>query len=293
MSAPSDPFAGTRMSLGEHLDELRSRLFKGLVAVAVAFVLAWTWREQVTTLVLRPYREAMDLLEARLQEQADAVLAADPSRPRTDFYVTEDPSDRRLLRFDKRAQATAPGESFFFYLKISLYAALFAGAPVLLWQLWRFVSAGLYRQERRAIGVFFPVSLALFVAGASFGFLYVVPFALYFLNQDVSIEIIIPDIKLEDFLTFLSSLCLALGAVFQLPVLMAFLGMADIVQPQTMARYRGHFLVGAFVIAAILTPPDPFTQILLGLPMVVLYEIGIWSARLLTRRRAALAEVEA
>ena len=290
MSAASDPLAGSRMSLGEHLDELRSRLLKGLAAVAIAFAVAWGFRERVAVFVLSPYRQAMDLLETQLQDEADRILAANPARKRTEFYVTADPEDRRLSRFDKRAITTKPGESFFFNLKVALYASVFVGSPVLLWQLWRFVSAGLYRHERRALTRFFPVSLGLFVLGVFFGFRWMVPWAMYFLNQDVSIELVIPDIKLEDFLTFLSSLCLALGVVFQLPVLMAFLGLAGIVEPSTMARYRGHFVVGAFVLAAILTPPDPFTQILLGLPMVVLYEVGIWSARILARRERRSVE---
>lgn len=291
MSAPSDdPFAETRMSLGEHLDELRGRLFKGVLALAIAFFVVWGLREHVVGFALRPYDRAMAMLERQLVEEAEEVLAARPGRPRTDFFVTADPGDRRLLGFHKQALATKPGESFVFYLRVCLYAAVVFGAPVLLWQMWRFVGAGLYRHERRAVTRFFPISLGLFVLGVAFGFQVMVPYAMYFLNSDVSVEVIVPSIRLEDFLTFLSGLCLALGAVFQLPVLMSFLSMVGVVAPSTFARYRGHWIVGAFVIAAILTPPDPFTQTLLGLPMVVLYEIGIWSGRLATARARRAAE---
>ena len=293
MSAPDDPFAETRMSLGEHLDELRSRLFKGLLALLVAFVVAWIFRERVVEFALRPYHHAMAMLEEQLVGEAEGLLAADSARARTEFFVTGDPADRRLLAFHTQALATKPGESFFFYMQVCLYAATVFGAPVLLWQLWRFVGAGLYRHERRAITRFFPVSLLLFVVGVAFGFQYLVPYAMYFLNRDVSIEVIVPNIRLEDFLTFLSSLCLAMGAVFQLPVLMSFLAVAGLVEPATMVRYRGHYIVAAAIIAAILTPPDPFTQIMLGLPMVILYEIGIISSRLIVtgaKRRTAAAQ---
>lgn len=295
MSAPDDPFAETRMSLGEHLDELRSRLFKGLSALVVAFVLAWIVREHVVEFVLRPYHHAMGLLEEQLVAEAEGLLAAHPERPRTEFFVTGEPTDQRLLAFHTQALATKPGESFFFYMTVCLYAALFFGAPVLLWQLWRFVGAGLYRHERRVITRFFPISLVLFVVGVGFGFEYLVPYAMYFLNSDVSIEVIVPNIRLEDFLTFLSSLCLAMGAVFQLPVLMSFLALAGLVEPATMVRYRGHFIVAASIIAAVLTPPDPFSQILLGLPMVLLYEVGIISSRMIAsgvKKRTAAAQGE-
>lgn len=293
MSAPDDPFAETRMSLGEHLAELRGRLFKGLLALGLAFAVAWTLRDHVVEFVLRPYDSAMGMLEEQLVDEAQALLAADPERARTEFFVTPDPADLRLLGFHSQALATKPGESFLFYLKVCLYAATFFGAPILLWQLWCFVGAGLYRHERRAITRFFPVSLLLFVAGVAFGFQVLVPYAMYFLNSDVSIEVIVPSIRLEDFLTFLSSLCLAMGAVFQLPVLMSFLAVTGLLDPETMARYRGHFIVAAFIVAAILTPPDPFTQSMLGAPMVILYEVGIWSSRALVagaRKRRALAQ---
>ena len=286
MTSGPDPFAETRMSLGEHLEELRGRLFKGVLAVFLAFALAWVWRDAVVTVVTSPYDDAMEMLEEQLIAEAEEIVADDPERERTEFFLTADPEDDRLRDFKKQMIATAPGEAFFFQLKLCLYAAFFLGAPILLWQLWGFVGAGLYRHERRVVMRFFPVSVVLFVVGVGFGFRWVVPYAMYFLNQDVSIEQIIPDIKVQDYLTFLSSLCLAFGIVFQLPVLMSILGLSGAVQPGDMARYRGHFLVGAFVLAAVLTPPDPFTQALLGLPMVVLYEIGIWSARLFARRAA-------
>ena len=289
MSAPPESLNDTRMSLGEHLEELRGRLFKGLLAVTIAFVVAWVFREAVIAYVMDPYYDSMRMLEEQLVDEAEELLAADPERKRTEFFLTGDTDDQRLRNFSIQGLATAPGEVFFFHLKLCLYVALIVGAPILLWQLWRFIGAGLYKHERKAVTRFFPISVLLFAVGVAFGFRWVVPYAMYFLNQDISVALIIPDIKLQDYLTFLSSLCLAFGVVFQLPVLMSFLGMSGIVEPADMARYRAHFVVGAFVLAAILTPPDPFTQMLLGGPMVILYEIGIWSARLLSRRAKSQA----
>lgn len=285
----ADPFESTRMSLGEHLAELRSRLIKGLLAVMVAFGIGWWLQEDITRLVLRPYDRSMDMLEAYWIEEAEAILAADPDRPRTDFFLGSDPAERKLVGLDRRLQWIRPAEPFLFLLKICGYFALFAGAPVLLWQLWQFVAAGLYPKERRAVRGYFPVSVLLFLAGVSFGYFVMVPYAMYFLNRSVSLEFGAPNITVESFLAFLSTLCLGFGVIFQLPVLLTFLGGAGIVEPETFARYRGHFVVGAFVVSAVLTPPDPYTQSMMAIPLWVLFEIGIACARVAARRRRRVA----
>lgn len=286
MSDPaSDPFASTRMSLGEHLAELRSRLIKGLLAVAIAFVVAWVYQERITALVLRPYERSMDMLEKHWVAEAERILAEDPGRPRTDFFLTADPADRRLLGLDRRLQWIKPAEPFLFILRICGYFALFVGAPVLLWQLWQFVAAGLYPRERRAVHVYFPISVGLFLVGVLFGYFLLVPFAMYYLNRSVSLEFGTARITVESFLSFISSLCLAFGAVFQLPLVVSFLGGSGLVEPAAFVKYRGHFIVAAFVIAGILTPPDPYTQLMLGIPLVLLYEVGIVCARITARRR--------
>ncbi len=290
MSAPeADPFAATRMSLGEHLAELRSLLIKGLLAVAVAFAVGWAFQERITELVLRPYDRSMDMLERYWVEEAERLVAEPPGRPRTDFFVTADPSDRRLLGLDRRLQWIKPTEPFLFILRICGYFALFAGAPVLLWQLWQFVAAGLYSRERRAVRFYFPFSLGLFLIGVLFGYFLLVPYAMYYLNRSVSLEFGTPKITVESFLSFLSSLCLAFGAVFQLPLIVSFLGGAGLVEPGSFVKYRGHFIVGAFIVAGVLTPPDPYTQLMLGIPLVLLYEVGIICARIAARRRRSAA----
>jgi sec-independent protein translocase protein TatC len=287
MSEQEDPFADTRMPLGEHLKELRSRLFKGVATVFVAFLVAWVFRDTIALIVTGPYHRSMDMLEEHWVGEAERLLAEDPERPRTDFFTSLEPENKQLRGLERRLQSITPGEPFFFQLKICLYFAVFAGSPVLLWQLWQFVAAGLYRKERKSVTHYFPVSVLLFLVGILFGYFIMVPYAMYFLNRSVSLELSIPNITIQAFLTFISSLCLAFGAIFQLPLILTFLSSAGIVEPSTMSRYRGHFIVGAFVLAAILTPPDPFTQLLMGLPLLVLYEIGVLCARVADRRSRA------
>ena len=291
MVEKTDPFEKTRMTLGEHLDELRSRLFKGILAVTISFIVAWYYKDQITEIVTIPFREAMGMLHESWVEQAKAILEAHPERPRTDFFDSPDPADFRLRGFNDRLTSIGVGEVFFFQLKICLYFSLFVGAPILLWQMWQFVAAGLYKKERRAVLRYFPVSVLMFVVGVLFGYFFMVPYAMYFLNKDVSLELSIPQITTDNYLTFLRSLCLAFGVIFQLPLLMSFLGGAGMVSPALMSKYRGHFIVAAFVIAAIITPPDPITQLMMGVPLVILYEIGILGARITARRRGVTALV--
>ncbi|HED65656.1 MAG TPA: twin-arginine translocase subunit TatC [Planctomycetes bacterium] len=281
-----DPFAHTRMSLAEHLDELRSRLIKGLSAILVVFLVAWFFQDEVTRIMARPYTQAMGWLEEYYVQEAEEVLAEHPDRKRTEYFITDDPSDKRLRNFETRLVTIRPGESFLFVLKVCFYISLIVGSPVLLWQMWQFIAAGLYPKEKRAIVLYFPFSLLAFLSGILFGYFWIVPYGMYFLNRTVSIEVSTPSITVQYFLTFLTGLCLVFGLVFQLPLLMTFLASVGMLDPRTITKYRGHFVVGAFVVAAILTPPDPFTQAMMAVPLVILFEIGIWCAKAAARRRA-------
>jgi len=292
MSGSDDPVRETRMSLGEHLEELRARLLKAFVALAVAFAVAWAWQEELSRFVLRPYARTMAMLQEHFVPEAEAALARNPETPRTEFFLTDAPDDDRLRHFDPRPLQTQAGESFFFVLKICGFAAVLVGSPILFWQLWAFVSAGLYRNERRAFLRYFPLSLGLFGVGVAFGYLVMVPYAMFYTNSILSIELVEPNVTLSSYLSFLSSLCLAFGVVFQLPVLMSFLCASGAVGAAAFARYRGHFIVAAFVLAAMLTPPDPITQLMMGVPMVVLYEVGVVAGRLIERRRRRTAPAE-
>ncbi len=283
-----DPFGGTRMTLGEHLQELRVRLWRGVVAVAVAFVLAWIFQDHIRDAAIWPYERAMDMLEVHYRDEALAKLAADPSLQRTEYFITADPSDLRLRNFDQGFRWIRPTEPFVFLLKLCFYAALIVGGPILLWQMWGFVAAGLYKRERRLLFSYFPYSVFAFAVGVAFGYSLVLPYGLYFLNILVPIEIGRPAITLDSYTGFLASLCVAFGFVFQLPLVMTFAARTGLVTPTWMAKHRGHFVVVSFIIAAILTPtPDAYTQCMMAIPLCLLYELGIWTSRAAARRRVA------
>lgn len=328
--------AESRMTLGEHLDELRRRLFRGALAIVVFFVLSYSFKDGVTRFAQRPFTQAMTRLEPEFIQQSVQLLGADPElvsqamerlRPGyqedperfteesfaarweaflgrvagspeelqwTEFFESGSDVDQPILKdFRKRVVFIEPIEGFVYQLKICFYAAMVLGSPVLLWQMWQFIAAGLYAKERRAILRYFPLSLAAFGSGIAFGFLIIVPQGLYYINQTVSVELGIPNTSASTYLSFLSSLCLAFGFIFQLPLVLTFLGSMGLVDHRALARYRGEFMIAAFVLAAFLTPPEPFTQVMMGLPMVLLYELGIIGARVAGKRRAATEAAEA
>ena len=281
-----DPFESTRMTLGEHLEELRRRLFVGIAAIVVLFLVAWAFSDESTRVVTRPYRVMIEKLRAYYAAEAEEALAADPTIPREHYF--ERVGDEEVLRLlaDTRMTAVAPGEGFFFTLKVCFYLALFLGAPVLLWQLWMFVAAGLYPKERRIVLRTFPSALLLFVGGVLFGYFLLVPYGMYFLNRTMRLEEVRPDFRLQEYFGFLSSLCLGLGVVFQLPIAMVVAAKIGLVTPRWYGRYRGHMWVGTFVVCGFLTPPDPYTQSMMAIPVLLLYELGIAVSKLAVRANA-------
>ena len=272
----------TRMTLGEHLEELRARLFKGLAAVGIAFAVAFSFDEAIAQFVMAPLVTTIERLNSDEADQWEAHLAEHPEEARTKYFQSAEPSDR-TLREDYRAAgrpiSTAAGEEFFFALKICLFFALTIGSPVLLWQLWQFIAAGLYARERKALLKYFPFAVLLLVSGITFGYWVMLPWAMYFLQSTFgpTIGVFVP--KLSEYLSLASMMTLALGAIFQLPILMHAVVSLGLVERATFIKFRPHFVVGAFVVSAMLTPPDPYTQFMMAGPMVVLFEIGLLATR--------------
>lgn len=287
MKAPPEDIESTRMSLGDHLEELRKRVFRSVLVLAIAFGFAWFFKEELAQYVLWPWREAAADINAELRARADEHLAAHPEVARTELYLSSDPADLRLRNeVDPRPSMFGIGEGFFFALNVSIWFALLIGSPFVLWQMWQFVAAGLYRHEKRAAMRYFPWSVFLFLSGIAFCFLVVVPTGMYYLATTFPIEMIRPVIGIDQYTSFLTTLCLAMGLVFQLPILMIFLARLGLVDPRTYARYRGHFVIVALVVAAAVTPgPDYVSQLMMTVPMLLLYEIGILVSRLSARER--------
>ena len=245
----------TKAPLLEHLVELRRRLMWALAAIFVAFLVCFWFAKPIYNLLLWPYR-----------------VAAGVNAPIELIY-------------------TAPQEFFFTEVKLALFGAIFIAFPVIAAQLYMFVAPGLYRAERKAFLPFLVATPILFLLGASLVYFVAMPLAMkFFLSMqqtgDQTVQILLTA-KVSEYLSLIMALILGFGICFQLPVLLTLLARAGLVTSKGLKHYRRHAILGVFVAAAILTPPDPISQIALALPTLLLYELSIFAVKLTEKKRAA------
>lgn len=250
-----------QMTFWEHLEELRGRILKALVAFALGAGIAWYFREQVLIWLTTPFVNAW----------AESIKDQKPA-----------------LHFP------APAALFLAYLRLSLMSGFIFALPVIFYQLWAFVAPGLYARERRFAMPFVLCSTTLFLAGGYFGWKVAFPVAFKYLldfsgavsNDTIALQIQ-PTVMIGDYLEFISRMLLAFGAVFELPVLVFFLALAGIVDHTHLIKFARYFVVLAFVISAIITPPDIMSQFLLAIPLCLLYVFSIGIAWLLRKNKTA------
>ena len=178
-------------------------------------------------------------------------------------------------------------EDFWTFMAATMLFALILAGPVVLWQAWAFVAAGLYRHERSVVMRYLPLSLGLFTAGVSFGYFVVVPMGLYFLIQLMYWAKVTSMMSVGLYFSFLLTLTLALGVVFQLPLVMLAVQKIGLVSHDALRKNWRYIVRGFFTLSAMITPPDPFTQLLMAGPMVVLYIVGLVLTGRSARRMAA------
>ena len=257
-AAPAaDNAGGGQMSLIEHLIELRKRLMISALAFIVAFILCFFVAQDIYAVLQRPL--------------AAVVLAKG--------------ADRHMI-------FTAPTEAFFTYLEVAAFAAAFICFPVWAGQLWAFVAPGLYKHEKKAFLPFLVATPVLFVAGAATVYFIVLPMALrFFLSFEtlgIAAEGTLPialDAKVSEYLSLVMKLIFAFGIAYQLPVLLTLLARVGIISSDALVEKRRYAIVGVFVAAAILTPPDVLSQLSLAIPMLLLYEISILACRRIEKKR--------
>lgn len=248
MSKEQTPPEQGSMSFSSHLDELRKRLFKSLLVVGVVFLVGWMgFADQLKDFFLTPHHNAVA-----------AVAEYDPP-----------------IELESRLVVLSPLEDVFYTLKVCLLVSLLVGLPFLLWQVWAFIASGLYKTEKKVVMGFLPFSLGFAFAGMSFGYLFMIPTILEFLYAMADPEMVIPTYRLQDYFSLFLMFTFALALIFQLPILMMGLGKVGLVSAKFFRKYRRHFILGAFILGAMLTPPEPFSQILMAAPTVLLYELGI------------------
>jgi sec-independent protein translocase protein TatC len=243
------------MTVIEHLEELRRRLVISLIAVGVASVVGFVFYGRIFQFVLGPYREALRALPQ-------------DSRPPGAL------SDSLI--------ATSPTEPFLTFIKIGLFTGFLVALPVILYQLWRFITPGLTTRERRLAIPFVVTSVLLFAGGTVFAFV-VAPRGLAFLFSFGG-QNLVPLLTVDRYLGFVIFLILAFGLGFELPLVLIFLAGARLIDSRQMRRWRRYALLGTAVFAAVATPTqDPYTMLLMWVPLYLLYEAAILVARLMKR----------
>ncbi len=247
-----------KMPLLDHLIELRKRLLYSVVALFVMFVFCFYFAQYLYDFLVEPLA---DILLSRGNEREARMIFTDLT------------------------------EVFFTYIKVAFFFAAFITCPIFLTQFWLFTAPGLYKHEKSALAPFLVASPVLFFIGGALVYFVILPMAWSFFLQfetqggDGSLPIEL-EAKVGEYLSLTMQLIFAFGLCFQLPVIMTLLARVGIASADGMAAKRKYAIVGVFVVAAIFTPPDPISQISLAIPIILLYEVSIWMARIVERKRA-------
>ena len=237
-----------------HLTELRKRLIHSFIFLIIFFIICYFFAEYLYGFLVEPYAQA----------------------------VREDGTNRRLI-------FTALQETFLTYLKVSFFTAFFVTCPFILMQIWKFIAPGLYKHEKTAILPYLVLTPVLFLLGGMLVYYLIMPLAIkFFLSfETTGISTNLPiqlEAKVNEYLSLVMKLIFAFGISFQLPVILSLLARVGIVNSNFLKERRKYFIVIIFAAAALLTPPDPITQIGLAVPLLILYELSIFSVKFIENK---------
>jgi sec-independent protein translocase protein TatC len=241
-----------KLPITNHLEELRWRLIKCFLAIAAGFCITYSFAQQIFRFLTYPLVNAM-------------------------------PPGGKLIY-------TSLQEAFITYLKVSFFAGIVLATPVIFYQIWKFVMPGLYKDERRYVFSFVLAACFFFLVGASFAFFVVFPFGFkFFLSFATDRIAALPTMR--DYLNLCISLLLAFGFTFEMPVVMFFLARLGLINHQMLRKQRKYAILIIAVVAALLTPPDVLSMALLGIPLLILYELSIWVTYLVRKEKAVTENV--
>jgi len=247
------------MSFLEHLEELRWHIIRSILAIVIMMITAFIFKNIIfDTVILAP--KSPDFITARLLCQLG------------DYFNTEALCINRhpwtLININMSGQLTT-------HIIVSLVAGIILAFPVVLWEFWRFFKPALKSNEARyAQGAVFAASM-LFFTGVSFGYFLLAPLSIHFLSSYEISPDVMNQINIRSYIGTITSICLATGIIFELPIIAFFLTKIGVVTPSFMRKYRRHAIVVIFVLAAIITPPDIFSQGLVSIPLLLLYDVSI------------------
>ena len=255
MSDQNQNLEESKQPLLQHLIELRRRLIKSLLVISILFVISYIFANTIYNFLVQPYANAVEGEEGR-----------------------------RLI-------FTALHETFFTYLKVALFSSIFISLPYILTQIWIFIAPGLYKNEKHVVIPYLVATPLLFLLGSALVYYFIMPLAIKFFlsfetiggNGALPIQL---EAKVNEYLSLIMRLILAFGLSFQLPVLLTLLARVGFVSSYGLRKNRKFVIVGVFAVAAILTPPDPISQIGLGIPVLLLYEISIFAVKFIEKKKA-------
>ena len=247
-------------SFTSHFVELRSRLLRSIIFILVIFIVSYIFAEQIYNFLVEPYANA----------------------------VKDDQNSRRLI-------FTALHETFIAYLKIAFFAAIFIGSPVLLIQIYKFIAPGLYKNEKKALLPYLVFTPILFLFGGLLVYYLIMPLAIkFFLSfESIGTNTTLPiqlEAKVNEYLSLIMRLIFAFGISFQLPILLNLLARIGVVNSNYLKKTRRYVIVIIFTVAAVLTPPDPITQIGLAIPLLLLYELSIITVKFTEKKDKELED---
>jgi sec-independent protein translocase protein TatC len=244
-------------SFTSHFVELRTRLLHSLILIFIVFIISYIFAEEIYNFLVDPYANA----------------------------VKDDPTSRRLI-------FTALHETFITYIKVAFFSAIFLGSPVLLIQIYKFIAPGLYKNEKKAILPYLISTPVLFLLGGFLVYYLVMPLAIKFflsfetLGSNTTLPIQL-EAKVNEYLSLIMRLIFAFGISFQLPILLNLLARIGIVNSEYLKSRRRYVIVIIFAFAAILTPPDPITQVGLAIPLLLLYEVSIFTVKFIEKKKGS------
>ena len=249
-------------SFTSHFVELRTRLLHSLIFIFIVFIISYFFAEEIYNFLVDPYANA----------------------------VKDETTSRRLI-------FTALHETFITYIKVAFFSAIFLGSPVLLIQIYKFIAPGLYKNEKKAILPYLISTPVLFLLGGFLVYYLVMPLAIkFFLSFESSgISTNLPiqlEAKVNEYLSLVMKLIFAFGISFQLPVVLSLLARVGIVDSEFLKKRRKYVVVIIFAAAALLTPPDPITQIGLAIPLLILYELSIFSVRFIENKNLEKSDAQ-
>lgn len=281
----------SRAPLMDHLIELRNRLLICVIAFIGGFILCFAFSEPLYIFLVKPFAAATAFHEAAGGGSHSNVSPLDLILGTAGLVPLPSVGDQTVNLI-----YTAPLEILFTKMKLAAFGAVIVAFPVLAYQLYAFVAPGLYRNEKGAFLPFLIAAPVLFTLGAALVYFIMLPFVMWFsLSQGIDqagvSAALLP--KVSDYMNLVTALILAFGLCFQLPVVMTLLGLAGIISSKLMAEGRRYAIVAVVVVAAIVTPPDPISQLMLAIPLVLLYEVSIWCVRLIEVNRKTRDEAEA